>query len=157
MLLDRQRAATHWVTVCPWWDGESARRKIGGQISRDFARKQSDPTIGTWTWVYHAPPSGSPTCWDGKKHYGDAALVKWIDFYQPDLVFTGHIHQAPFSAAGSWVDRIGKTWIFNSGRQIGRRRPISWLIPRRASPPGSRWLEQRAHSSTSRSRGRWRR
>ncbi len=145
------------VTVCPWWDGESARRKIGGQISRDFARKQSDPTIGTWTWVYHAPPSGSPTCWDGKKHYGDAALVKWIDFYQPDLVFTGHIHQAPFSAAGSWVDRIGKTWIFNSGRQIGPTRPISWLIPRRASPPGSRWLEQRAHSSTSRSRGRWRR
>ena len=108
------------VTVCPWWDGESARKKIGGQISGDFARKRSDPTIGTWVWVYHAPPSGSPTCWDGKKHYGDAALFKWIDFYQPDLVFTGHIHQAPFSAEGSWIDRIGKTWIFNSGRQIGR-------------------------------------
>jgi Icc-related predicted phosphoesterase len=107
------------VTVCPWWDGESVRRKIGGQISRDFARKRSDPTIGTWAWVYHAPPSGSPTCWDGKKHYGDAALIKWIDFYQPDLVFTGHIHQAPFCADGSWIDRIGKTWIFNSGRQIG--------------------------------------
>jgi Icc-related predicted phosphoesterase len=107
------------VTVCPWWDGESARKKVGGQISSDFARKQSDPAIGTWAWVYHAPPSGSPTCWDGKKHYGDGALVKWIDFYQPDLVFTGHIHQAPFSAEGSWVDRIGKTWIFNSGRQIG--------------------------------------
>jgi len=107
------------VTVCPWWDGETARKKIGGQISRDFARKRSDPTIGTWVWVYHAPPSGSPTCWDGKKHYGDAALIKWIDFYQPDLVFTGHIHQAPFCAEGSWVDRIGKTWVFNSGRQIG--------------------------------------
>jgi Icc-related predicted phosphoesterase len=107
------------VTVCPWWDGEGARKKVGGQISRDFARKREDRKIGTWVWVYHAPPSGSPTCWDGKKHYGDAALVKWIDFYQPDLVFTGHIHQAPFSAAGSWTDRIGKTWIFNSGRQIG--------------------------------------
>jgi Icc-related predicted phosphoesterase len=107
------------VTVCPWWDGETARKKIGGQISGDFARKRGDPTIGTWAWVYHAPPSGSPTCWDGKKHYGDAALIKWIEFYQPDLVFTGHIHQAPFSAEGSWIDRIGKTWIFNSGRQIG--------------------------------------
>jgi len=107
------------VTVCPWWDGECARKKVGGQISRDFARKREDRAIGTWAWVYHAPPSGSPTCWDGKKHYGDAALIKWIEFYQPDLVFTGHIHQAPFSAEGSWVDRIGKTWIFNSGRQIG--------------------------------------
>jgi Icc-related predicted phosphoesterase len=116
---DAQARRDTLVTVCPWWDGESARKKIGGQISRDFARKRADPTIGTWVWVYHAPPSGSPTCWDGKKHYGDAALVKWIDFYQPDLVFTGHIHQAPFSAAGSWIDRIGKTWIFNSGRQIG--------------------------------------
>jgi Icc-related predicted phosphoesterase len=112
------------VTICPWWDGETARKKIGGQISGDFARRREalasgGPTIGTWAWVYHAPPSGSPTCWDGKKHYGDAALIKWIEFYQPDLVFTGHIHQAPFSTEGSWVDRIGKTWVFNSGRQIG--------------------------------------
>jgi Icc-related predicted phosphoesterase len=107
------------VTVCPWWDGERARKKVGGQISADFARKRADPTIGTWAWVYHAPPTGSPTCWDGKKHYGDAALIKWIEFYQPDLVFTGHIHQAPFQPEGSWIDRIGKTWIFNSGRQIG--------------------------------------
>jgi Icc-related predicted phosphoesterase len=112
------------VTVCPWWDGETARKRVGGQISRDFARKRDalsngGPAIGTWAWIYHAPPAGSPTCWDGKKHYGDAALIKWIEFYQPDLVFTGHIHQAPFSAEGSWVDRIGKTWIFNSGRQPG--------------------------------------
>jgi Icc-related predicted phosphoesterase len=107
------------VTVCPWWDGESARKKVGGQISRDFARKREQRAIGTWVWVYHAPPAGSPTCWDGKKHYGDAALIKWIEFYQPDIVFTGHIHQAPFMREGSWVDRIGKTWIFNSGRQPG--------------------------------------
>lgn len=107
------------VTVCPWWDGEAARKKVGGQISRDFARKRENRAIGTWVWVYHAPPSGSPTCWDGKKHYGDAALVKWMDFYQPDLVLTGHIHQAPFCREGSWADRIGKTWIFNSGRQPG--------------------------------------
>jgi Icc-related predicted phosphoesterase len=107
------------VTVCPWWDGESTRKKVGAQISRDFARKREERAIGTWAWVYHAPPSGSPTCWDGKKHYGDAALIKWIEFYQPDLVFTGHIHQAPFMREGSWVDRIGKTWIFNSGRQPG--------------------------------------
>ncbi|MGH8510966.1 MAG: metallophosphoesterase family protein, partial [Gammaproteobacteria bacterium] len=34
-------------------------------------------------------------------------------------VLTGHIHQSPFRAGGSWVDRIGQTWVFNAGRQIG--------------------------------------
>jgi hypothetical protein len=29
------------------------------------------------------------------------------------------IHNAPFSAKGSWNDRMGRTWVFNPGRQIG--------------------------------------
>ena len=32
---------------------------------------------------------------------------------------SGHIHGAPFKAQGSWIDRIGKTRVFNPGRQIG--------------------------------------
>jgi Icc-related predicted phosphoesterase len=107
------------VTICPWWDGPAALSKVGKQLSRDAARRRSDPTIGAWVWVYHAPPEGSPTCWDGKRHYGDAALIHWIEHYQPELVFTGHIHQAPFRSGGSWIDRVGRSWIFNSGRQIG--------------------------------------
>ena len=39
--------------------------------------------------------------------------------YRPDIVLTGHIHQSPFRNGGSWVDRIGDTWVFNAGRQIG--------------------------------------
>ena len=31
----------------------------------------------------------------------------------------GHIHEAPFKSGGSWVDRVGDTWLFNAGRQIG--------------------------------------
>jgi Icc-related predicted phosphoesterase len=46
-------------------------------------------------------------------------LVRWIEQYQPDLVLSGHIHNAPFYPAGSWVDRLGKTWVFNPGRQPG--------------------------------------
>ena len=34
-------------------------------------------------------------------------------------MWTGHIHQAPFRQGGSWADRIGSTWVFNPGRQIG--------------------------------------
>ena len=38
---------------------------------------------------------------------------------QPDLVVTGHIHESPFKTNGSWVDQIGKTWVFNAGSHIG--------------------------------------
>ena len=46
-------------------------------------------------------------------------MLGWIRRFAPDLVFSGHIHNSPFYAEGSWVDRIGKTWVFNPGKQIG--------------------------------------
>ena len=102
------------VTVCPWWDGPVAQAAVRAQIERDAAKAKDH-----WIWVYHAPPEGSPTSWDGQRFYGDADLSGWIDAYRPDIVFAGHIHQAPFKRAGSWVDRIGPTWVFNCGQQIG--------------------------------------
>jgi len=35
-------------------------------------------------------------------------------------VFTGHVHEAAFKPDGAWADRIGCTWVFNAGNQIGR-------------------------------------
>jgi hypothetical protein len=32
---------------------------------------------------------------------------------------SGHVHQSPFVKDGSWVDRIGPTWVFNAGQQFG--------------------------------------
>lgn len=102
------------ITVCPWWDGPSARAGIDAQLWRDAEREKS-----RWIWVYHAPPDRSPTSWVGGRHEGDADLVDWIEALAPDLVVTGHIHESPFRKGGSWVDRIGQTWVFNAGRQIG--------------------------------------
>ncbi len=102
------------VTICPWWDGPNAMRGVQAQIERDAAKPKK-----SWVWVYHAPPQGSPTSWDGKRFYGDAELLTWIETYKPDIVFSGHIHQAPFNEGGSWADRIGPTWVFNCGQQIG--------------------------------------
>ncbi|WP_394762962.1 metallophosphoesterase [Phenylobacterium sp.] len=102
------------VTICPWWDGPKAREAVRAQIERDALTPKA-----AWIWVYHAPPEGSPTSWDGKQSWGDKDLTAWIETYQPDLVLCGHIHQAPFKRDGSWVDRIGETWVFNAGRQIG--------------------------------------
>ncbi len=102
------------ITVCPWWDGPLGCAAVGRQLARDSERRRP-----CWIWVYHAPPDQSPVSWTGTRHYGDSELLEWIRQYQPALVLTGHIHQSPFKSGGSWVDRIGTTWVFNAGRQIG--------------------------------------
>jgi Icc-related predicted phosphoesterase len=102
------------VTVCPWWDGPVQREALEGQLARDDERGGRP-----WVWVYHWPPSESPTTWTGRRFYGDADLRDWIDAYRPDVVLAGHVHEPPFKPEGSWADRIGDTWVFNAGRQIG--------------------------------------
>jgi Icc-related predicted phosphoesterase len=111
---DSLKLGSTLITICPWWDGPSTRDAVKAQIERDAATPKDH-----WVWVYHAPPQGSPTSWDGRKFYGDAELTPWIETFRPDIVFAGHIHQAPFRKGGSWVDRIGHTWVFNCGQQIG--------------------------------------
>jgi Icc-related predicted phosphoesterase len=102
------------VTICPWWDGPVGRDTLDAQLRADAAQRP-----GRWIWVYHWPPLGSPTCWTGRRDYGDADLVGWIDTHRPDLVLTGHVHEPPFQPGGSWHDHIGSTWVFNPGKQIG--------------------------------------
>src|SRR5262245_18660937 len=75
------------VTVCPWWDGPSARDAVMRQLAADVVRPH-----GRWVWVYHAPPKGSPTSWNGTRHFGDEDLLTWIHEYRPDMVLSGHIH-----------------------------------------------------------------
>jgi Icc-related predicted phosphoesterase len=111
---DRIEVGGTVFTICPWWDGPRARAAVDSQLARDARRRGR-----RWAWVYHAPPEGSPVAWIGRRYVGDEDLLRWIHLYQPDMVLTGHIHQSPFRAGGSWVDRIGQTWVFNAGRQIG--------------------------------------
>jgi Icc-related predicted phosphoesterase len=102
------------VTICPWWDGPAGRAAVSAQLAEAAAHRPS-----RWVWIYHWPPLDSPTSWTGKKFYGDGDLVSWIGEHGPDVVLTGHVHQSPFQPAGSWADRIGDTWVFNAGHQIG--------------------------------------
>lgn len=101
-------------TICPWWDGPESNALVGEQLQRDSQKSKE-----RWVWVYHAPPDASPTSWGGRQHFGDSQLLQWIKRYSPDMVCAGHIHQSPFREGGSWVDRLGTTWVFNPGRQIG--------------------------------------
>jgi Icc-related predicted phosphoesterase len=120
------------VTICPWWDGPQTRAEVEQLLERDAARIKQK-----WIWIHHAPPAGSPVCWTGRTSAGDEFLTEWIRRFSPDLVLSGHIHNAPFYAAGSWIDRIGTTWVFNAGRQIG---PQPTLLILDFDTMSARWI-----------------
>lgn len=102
-------------SVCPWWDGPKTKEKFINWILNESQKINSKK----WIWIHHAPPKSSPVSWSGKKCMGDADLFELIELYQPFVVVSGHIHQSPFVKEGAWVDKIGKSWCFNAGRQIG--------------------------------------
>jgi len=102
------------ISALPWWDGPILREAVAAQLARDAARRRR-----VWVWAHHAPPADSPVAWGGRRHYGDADLRALIDRHAPDIVCSGHVHNAPFVPDGAWADRIGATWCFNMGRQIG--------------------------------------
>ena len=102
-------------TVCPWWDGPLVKQRLETQLQTAAAARPP-----RWIWVHHAPPANSPTSWGGKRFFGDVELVQWIARYQPSMVISGHVHQSPFIPDGSWFDRLGDTWVFNTGLQPGR-------------------------------------
>jgi Icc-related predicted phosphoesterase len=108
-------------TVCPWWDGPLAKQRLDEQLGEAAAKRAP-----RWVWVHHAPPADSPTSWGGKRHFGDTDLVQWIGRHQPAMVISGHVHQSPFIHDGSWFDRLGKSWVFNTGLQPGR--PPTYIV-----------------------------
>jgi Icc-related predicted phosphoesterase len=109
------------------FDGEKAAvwmEEIGDPVVTDGSavRIGRDALVrpeGPWIWAYHSPPADSPTSWSGRRHFGDDVLNELIDRFAPDLVLTGHVHEAPYQRDGSWHDMIGGTTVLNAGRQLG--------------------------------------
>jgi len=101
------------LTACAWWEGPETLAAL--EASLDDAGRGRPPR---WLWAYHGPPEG-PLSWTGSRHHGDPELPRLLEAHQPDLVLCGHIHQAPFTADGSWVERRGGTWLFNAGHERG--------------------------------------
>jgi Icc-related predicted phosphoesterase len=112
---DSVRIGDTLFTICPWWDGPLVKARLDSQL-----REASGQQAKRWIWVHHAPPANSPTSWGGKRFFGDIELKQWIARHQPSMVISGHVHQSPFIPDGSWFDRLGPTWVFNTGRLPGR-------------------------------------
>jgi len=103
------------ITICPWWDGPVSRAALETLLVADAARPRQ-----RWVWLHHAPPDQYRVSWTGRKFAGDTFLEGWIKRFRPDVVLSGHIHNAPFYVPeGSWIDRVDTTWVINPGRQIG--------------------------------------
>lgn len=124
------------VTICPWWDGPASRNQL-----EQLLVSGSKLPKKRWVWIHHAPPDHSPVSWTGRRFGGDSFLVDWIERFHPDMVLSGHIHNAPFYPDGSWIDRMGKTWVFNPGRQMG---PEPSFLTLDFDQMSARWLSLEA-------------
>ena len=113
---ESRRVGADLVSVCAWWEGPVTLADVERQLAVDASQRDGS---GVWMWVYHSPPSESPTSWSGSRHFGDDVLNRLVLEHQPDIVVTGHVHEAPFIPGGSWNDRLGDTLILNAGRQSG--------------------------------------
>lgn len=102
-------------TMCPWWDGPITQAAVGAQLAAAAGERPA-----RWFWLHHSPPAGTVLCRDGRREFPDHQLAAWIAEHEPDVVLSGHIHQAPWVDGGSWHDRIGRTLVFNPGRQLGK-------------------------------------
>lgn len=127
---DSIRVGDWTVTACAWWEGPDTLGLLEARLD-SAAQTASAP----WMWVWHGPPEG-PLSWTGSRYYGDPELPRLLDRFGPDLVLCGHIHEAPYRADGGWSEHRGRTWLFNSGHQLGpvpahvafdlNRRTASW-------------------------------
>jgi Icc-related predicted phosphoesterase len=99
---------------CPWWDGPEGRAKVDS-----FLRTEKAKAHKHWFIIHHAPPSETRTAWTGKRDFGDSHLREFIIEHEPEIVLSGHIHNAPFRQEDGWYDTIGATRIFNAGYQMG--------------------------------------
>lgn len=62
-----------------------------------------------WLVLHHEPPAEIKV--GGRR--GNRELVYKIQEYQPDFVFSGHLHDQPY--LGSFADQLDGTWCFNPG------------------------------------------
>ena len=67
-------------------------------------------TLAPWLVLHHDPPQQTQV---GGVYEGDSGLFYRIQEWKPDYVASGHHHSQPYH--GSFIDRLGPSWLFNPG------------------------------------------
>ena len=103
------------VTICPWWDGPIGREALEPSWRRTTPRAAGPVGVGVPLAAARARRRAGPAAATTATPTSSAGSTS----FRPDVVLTGHVHEPPFKPDGGWADRIGDTWVFNAGRQIG--------------------------------------
>ena len=114
------------VTTIPFFTGNHGPR-VSDKLWAEGSRLRVT-SRALWLVLHHEPPAD--TMVGGLT--GDPSVFYKIREYQPDFVLSGHIHGQPY--AGSFADKIGRTWCFNPGVPV-----ISRAI--RTKIPNHIWID----------------
>jgi Icc-related predicted phosphoesterase len=87
-------------------DDRGSDARLDFRISREIANEKKL----TWIAVDHYPPFRSRT-----NSGDDFQLNKQVIDFQPAIIVSGHMHQAPFVPNGSWHDTVNGTLCLNPG------------------------------------------
>jgi len=89
--------------------------------------RMSDPT--KTIYVLHDPPHNTnlDLLYNGQ-HIGSMAVRRFIERYQPPLILSGHIHEAP-KVSGKITDRIADTVCVNPGQTEAILQAVTVDIP----------------------------
>ena len=101
------------VSCLPYSDLRTERFESRiGTLLADAAAERT--TLGCpWIVLSHVPPSELSLSKGLRKDLGDPVLRYYVEKYRPDIVLSGHVHEAPFH--GPFCERIGSTACFNAG------------------------------------------
>ncbi len=89
----------------PYERTEEDYERVAAEAFDSAAAVEGRPTI----LVSHQPPYGTACDLARGNHVGSRSLRRAVERYRPDLVFSGHIHEA------IGADRIGPTRVVNPG------------------------------------------
>ncbi|MYB19288.1 MAG: serine/threonine protein phosphatase [Holophagales bacterium] len=89
----------------PYERTEEDYERVAAETFEQAARVEGKPTI----LVSHQPPHGTACDLARGQHVGSMSLRAAVERHQPDLVFSGHIHEA------IGQDTIGSTRLVNPG------------------------------------------
>ena len=85
-----------------WKEAASIKRRLSNEHQKNVF----------WVVLNHQPPRNCKI----ESGFGCPLTTSRVQYLQPDFVFCGHEHMAPYWPENSFMDKIGKSLCFNAGQ-----------------------------------------